>query len=111
MATKGPDAHFDHGFAFPVRVEGDSSIVWDETSVVVFRWGTPGPVEGVLAVPLGEVVLGVTGARTAIGTVPASETAIDPALVYGYNVSVGEGEARYLVVHGRLTVGLAVPGS
>lgn len=112
MAIQGPDAHFDHGYAYPVQVVGDSSITWDDDSVVVFRWGVPGPdSEGELADALGELELSVTGARTAIGTVPASETEITPGSVYGYNVSVGEGESRYLVVHGRLTVGTAVPGS
>ena len=110
MAAKGPDIHVDYGYAFPVRVESDTSL--DFTGqVVVFRVGLPGPVAGEIAAPLIEYALTVTAARSAIGTVPTTDTDLDPAVVYGYHVSVGTGTGRYLVVHGRLTVERAVGAS
>jgi hypothetical protein len=109
MAIKGPDIHFDHGWAAPIQVDGDSTVIFtDET--VTFRWGLPSPSGGALVAELGSIVLLVVGARRATGTVPRADTRIDPTVVYGYNVSVGEGEDAYLVCHGRLVVSPSVGG-
>jgi len=111
MANKGPDIHFDYGWACPIRVEGDSSIDFtDET--VVFRWGVVTPdSDGELDEELGSITLAVSSARTAVGTVPRSDTRVDPDLAdLGYNTSVGTGESAYLVNHGRLVVKRSVGG-
>jgi len=111
MAIKGPDIHFDYGWACPVRVEGDSTITFTGQTVV-FRWGVVTPdSDGELAEELGSLTLSVTGARTAVGTVPRADTRVDPSLAdLGYNTSVGEGESAYLVNHGRLIVKRSVGG-
>lgn len=108
MAIKGPDIHLDYGYAYPLRVVGDSTCDWTTGGdhELVFRVGVPGPVEGVVATPLIETSLTVTGIRAAAGTVPSGDTELDPGTVYGYHVEdVTEG---CLVVHGRCVVERAV---
>lgn len=108
MSIKGPDLHVDYGFAYPVRVEADTSLDFTGATVV-FRIGVLGPVAGTIAAPLVELTLGVTGPRTATGVVPALSTRLDPDVPYGYHVEVVE--QGYLVVHGRLTVERSVGSS
>lgn len=111
MAIKGPDVHFDYGWACPIRIEADSSIDFTGQTVV-FRWGVVTPdSDGELESELGSITLAVSSARTAVGTVPRSDTRIDPSLDgLGYNTSVGTGESAYLVNHGRLLVKRSVGG-
>ncbi len=110
MARKGPDIHIDYGYALPVRVVGDSTIDWTTGGdhELVFRVGVVGPVEGVVDAPLIEQALTVTSATTASGTVPATDTELDPG-VYSYHVH--DVTAGWLVVHGRCTVERSVGAS
>lgn len=111
MAIKGPDVHFDYGWACPIRIEADSSIDFTGQTVV-FRWGVTTPDgDGVIEAELGSLELTVSGARTAVGTVTRADTRVDPELAdLGYNTSVGTGESAYLVNHGRLIVKRSVGG-
>lgn len=90
MATTGPDIHFDYGYTYPIRVDSDASLVLTGKTVI-FRVGVPGPVAGVIAAPLIELTLTVAGPHTALGTVPAIDTAeLEPGVVYGYHVQIVE---------------------
>jgi len=110
MAIKGPDIHFDYGWACPVQVDGDSTIDFTGETVTL-RWGTPGPdAEGEIEDELGSLELSVSAPRTAFGIVPRASTRISPSEVYAYNVSVGDDENAYLVTHGLLRVRTSVGG-
>ena len=105
MAIKGPDIHIDHGWPYSYQLDALPNTVLTGRTVTL-RVGTPCPTgSGAVLEPLFEHVATVTGARTAIGTVPEADTAHAPG-EYAYNADDG---VSGLIVEGRAFIHPAVP--